>query len=173
MIDLNLEEVMADRLVPKWIADIKDQETQGLLERQAHRDRELLAAKMIQADGPGFWASLLKELKITVCSLPEIGVQAEMVNLGGTHPEEHYRISAVLKSAFPSYSGIRLSYGGPRAKAIGCYPDEKASFSLRFVVYEEQLAVRDETTAHAPMSVEDAAEYIIQPLVKELKARRN
>src|ERR1700740_2124604 len=100
---------MTDSLVPDWIKSIKQQQNQEAARAEAAAKEQLLIAKTIQADGPEFWKSLIKELRINTDRLPEIGIRAELSELAPGR-EDGYQIRLTKVGAFPAQTYTNVFY---------------------------------------------------------------
>jgi len=157
---------MTDSLVPTWIKNIKAQREAEENRSQVASQRYALASKILLTDGPAFWKQFLKDLQITVDSLPLIGLRASMADLGGKSPRESVQISIVRESLLPAQLYTNLYYDAPGSN-IRCFPQVGSSFELQFGFYGDRLMVSCDDSG--PMNPEQAAEYIIHAMVEKIE----
>jgi len=146
---------------------IKRQEDQKAAEDEADKLRSALATRIIQSEGPVFWKQLIKELQITVDSLPHIGLKGTVSDIG-SEIEEGYQVSVVRSTLYPDSRYINLFYK-PGSNMVRMHPQEGGSGNLVFgMVDEDQLRLWYEAR---PMTPEKAAAAIVEPIAMRLKGR--
>ena len=153
---------MTDSIIPEWVkqkrASLDAAEANATLARQT----ALLEEKIIEADGPGFWKQLLKELYITLASLSEIHLRGSLNDIGGKHPAESIQVY-VSKKAHQAYTN--LFYDGPGSRAIRCVRDVGDPFVLRLCVLNDKLLLIGDGQR---FDAEAAANYIVQDAISQI-----
>lgn len=152
---------MTDSLVPDWIKNIQYQQKQQVGIDQHKRDRQALLEKTIKADGAEFWKRLLKELQITVDSLGSIGLMGKLSEVAKI-PHEGVQVSVVRSGVFTFYVNLFFDDVGIRYHPqVG--NDSRFSFCLGPTISDATLMV---TEGASPMTAEQVAQAIIQPIVE-------
>ena len=155
---------MTNRLVPGWIKKIKGQQDSDAATAKFEAKQTALLSETIEADGPAFWAQLLKQIEITLGSLDIIGLCAQTTPIGGS--EEGHQIIILGGSSLRGQVFTNLFYGGPGTRFIGCHPNDAPPYNLEFCLGVLGLMVLE--NGGSPMSAEEAAQHIIEPMVKRL-----
>jgi hypothetical protein len=159
---------MTDSLIPDWIRQIKQSEDEATEATRSASKDAALAANVIQAKGPAFWRELLKELQITVDSLPAINLRATMSTISAK--PEAVQVQITRESVFPMQLYINLFYDSPGAAVIRCVPQDENAYTLQFGVTGSDTLVLH-GVGHGPMSPAEAAAAIIQPIVSRVRRK--
>jgi len=101
---------MTDQLMPDWIKQIKaERDREGESTESAIRKR-LLVDKILQADGPGFWKLLCKDLHIAADALSAIGIGASVSDIGGVGNGCGLQIQLTIESAMARNTHTNMFY---------------------------------------------------------------
>lgn len=152
---------MTDSLVPDWIRSLQLQDQQHAAMEKHKEQARLLEEKTVKADGPEFWKQFLEQVQITVQSLAEIGITAQLTYLGGADQGHAIQITQ------PRQTYTNVFYDGPGALGIRCHPEEGPPYVLRFVASQGKLSVRTDTAGG--FSTAKAAQHVIEPMVRKLR----
>jgi hypothetical protein len=159
-----------DGLIPKWIRKIKAQDDLTAAKIEGNTQRQLLALRSVQADGPAFWKQLLKELKIATDSLGLIELQGSLGTVGtalsGDEDARHIVVS--LSALLPKQTYTNVFYK-PGGSFIRCHTPEGGSVNLRLCLYEGSVRVLA-ADGRTPMDAELCAQAIVQPMVVKVRA---
>jgi|HubBroStandDraft_4_1064222.scaffolds.fasta_scaffold128388_2 hypothetical protein len=157
-------------LIPKWIRKIKAQDDLTAAKIDGNTQRQLLALKTVQADGPVFWKQLLKELKIATDGLALIELQGSLANIETalSHDEEARHVAVSFSALLPKQTYTNVFYK-PGGSSIRCCPQEGEPVNLRLCLYEGTVRVLA-ADGRTPMDAELCAQSIVQPMVAKVRA---
>ena len=124
--------------MPNWISEIKAEQEQLVAKREAEEARALLAAKMLEVDGPKFWTSLVGELRAMAEQLSEIGVRATMSDTS-TNLEKAFEVASCQKQhPLPAPDPYKCFYKNGSDR-IRCVPLDVARYDLLFEIAHGEL----------------------------------
>lgn len=124
--------------MPNWISEIKAEQEQLVAKREAEEARALLAAKMLEVDGPKFWTSLVGELRAMAEQLSEIGVRATMSDTS-TNLEKAFEVAVVKSNTlYPRLIHTNVFYKNGSDR-IRCVPLDVARYDLLFEIAHGEL----------------------------------
>lgn len=157
---------MTDSIVPAWIKEIEAAEGLKSVTERANALDAVLTEKMIKADGPVYWRHLQKELHIAAEGLNRIGIIGRLSDAFAVQ-EKGIQVK-LYRADRPSRQGyVNLFYNDGEI-GIRRYPATSEGVSgFPFDVVNGVIVLYGEGDALNP---EQAARFILEPMVKAIKA---
>jgi hypothetical protein len=160
--------VMDIAVVQEWIR--QDNQKIDSLSARANSDAKAWEAAelRITTEGPEYWKQLRKDLTITASACSLLGVEASVADISNEQ-EEGCQVSVVNQSIFrqQTYTNVFYREGD---SVIRCWSlHEDAAFNLVFCLDQRNSLAVFKTPTGKPMKTEQAAQAIVQPMVKHVK----
>lgn len=158
---------MKDQLMPDWIKQIKaERDREGESTKSAIREH-LVVDKILQADGPGFWKLLCKDLHVAAGALSAIGIGASVSDIGGVGSECGLQIQLTIESAMVRNTHTNMFYR-PGSDCVSYHTMEGEAGSWKLSVCDSAITI--DAGAGAGDS-EQAAKWILYPMLKKIGVR--
>lgn len=154
---------------PDWIRALKSQDEADAAKKRVVEQREQLEGLLLRNEGPGFWASLQRELAIAVEALSVIGLDGFVPPIGGDYVRVEVRKLGI--SANQTYSDLSYRCGDP---AIRCTPMAGNGFSLFLSSNPDSCGlgvIPERSEKLLVLDAAAAARLILQPMVTIVRSR--
>ena len=164
---------ITDVMVPEWIKQIGKE---NALEARDLEDKARVASlreMIVRTDGPPLVRRILKELSVQALACKAIHVQAVLNDVSreaDMQGHQHvFRLNVTASSPWSKTTYVDISYSEGERFMHFC-PRDTDPFNIEVVPDEQgRLAM------HSPLgplpTVEDAAQFILQPVVKSVTGR--
>jgi len=160
-----------DSLIPEWIKNIRDQDELKTAKADANMQRQLLAKKTIETDGPAFWKQLLKELELQTRALAIIPrLRGSLAGIETAIPtgEEARHVAIFYSGLVPQDTSTNIFYK-PGQSFIRCHTQEGDAINFQLFAKDRTIYALDPDDGLA-MDAEQCATKIIQPMVLKVRA---
>jgi hypothetical protein len=150
---------MDETLVPEWIKKLQQEHELAEAEKNNARKREIESSKLLRQEGPEFWAQLQQRLSVAVDSLPVLKLSGSI-----SHFREGIRVDVVYQHLIPIQTYTDISYD-PGNVAVRCSTMNGGICQLYLCVADNNEIVAFSEPDGPPMDPEQAAEFILRPMV--------
>ena len=164
---------ITDVMVPEWIKKINEKRTTEVRELEDATRNASVRDMIIRTDGPPLIRRILKELSVQALACKAIHVQAILNEVSReTDQRNHqqvFRLSVTASSPWSKTTYVDISYAEGERFIHFC-PRDTDPFNIELVPDEQgRLAM------HSPIgplrTLEDTAQFILQPTVKSVTQR--
>jgi hypothetical protein len=150
---------MNDSMMPEWMKKKVEQETREKHREGASRQRDVVAANLLQLKAPEYWQRLKEKLAIAVEFLPKLNMQGQITSSG----DKGFRISVSRPGVFANQTFTDV-FLAPRA--VTCTGLNLGAYTLMFcVVSDTEIAVMLNGMGE-PMNPDQASECIMRQMVE-------
>jgi hypothetical protein len=156
-------------ITPKWIRELRAEDEERERDRERVSQEQQVASLRIAAEAPDFWKQVLKEIKINVDSLSEIGLRGSLspIERDGVHVE------VARTDLRPATSYTNVFWSEHPLPRIRLHDMENAingsEIDLVFGVQDNQVVVTPQVHPYKILNAEQTAEYIVKRLVGKVR----
>lgn len=147
-------------VTPEWIKKLKAEDEQRENDAAESSLAEINDSLRINAEAPKFWKQLLKELKINVDSLGELGIRGVMSPIESNNGC-HILVARIGTAPKQTYINVFYSENPTRIRLRTDAGEEQ----LPFGVCDGAVYVTSQLPPFSSMAEEQTAEYIVKRLV--------
>ncbi len=145
--------------VPAWMEKLRHEYALVDAQRDAARKREVENSARLQQEGPKFWSQIQKSLETVVDSLPVLKLSG-----GISRFSEGIRVEVVYQHLVPVQTYTDISYN-PGSAVLRCTTMSGGIFQLYLCVADSDEIAAVSELGGKPMDPEQAAEFIMRPMV--------
>lgn len=152
-------------LIPDWINQMKEADDKLAREEEARKHKVAAATMTLKTEGPEFWNSFLKELKVSLDALSEIGVRAVINNAGDPGGNSYY-ISMNYGTVPVRTATLTVMY---LQGNINLY-DQSGNISKVWLTVDDQSSeIIGIMNGTGPVKPPELAKEILRPIVNRLR----
>jgi hypothetical protein len=150
---------MDEARIPGWMKKLQQEHALADARKDAARKQAVENSLFLRQEGPKFWSQLQQSLAIAVDSLPVLKLSGSI-----SHFSEGIRIEVVFYHLIPVQTYTDISYD-PGSAVVRCSTMSGGICQLYLCVADNNEIVAFSELDGPPMNPEQAAEFIVRPMV--------